>query len=114
MANVSTKSVSEVAACEDANTRANLGKDVEPESQRRDVIITSDACDVLVDSSREVIDFMGAFNNHNCTSNNGTNKFDSSPELDLSLRRSDLSGLENQVREQKFTLKHSNASAFTR
>ncbi|KAJ4726760.1 Two-component response regulator [Melia azedarach] len=104
----------EVAACEDANTRANLGKDVEPESQRRDVIITSDACDVLVDSSREVIDFMGAFNNHNCTSNNGTNKFDSSPELDLSLRRSDLSGLENQVREQKFTLKHSNASAFTR
>ncbi|KAL5805325.1 hypothetical protein ACOSQ3_032125 [Xanthoceras sorbifolium] len=104
-----------VAVGEDANReRAYLGKDVEPESQRKDLILTSEASDVHVNSSREVIDFMGALNNLKPSSYNCSSKFDSSSQLDLSLRRSHHSGFENQLTEQKFTLKHSNASAFTR
>ncbi|KAJ0046820.1 hypothetical protein Pint_05169 [Pistacia integerrima] len=57
---------------------------------------------------------MGAYKNQNSSSNNGTSKVDSSPDLDLSLRRSHPSGFENQVSDQRFTIKHSNASAFTR
>ncbi|XP_031257482.1 two-component response regulator-like APRR5 isoform X2 [Pistacia vera] len=102
-----------VAAFKDANDR-NLGKDVEPESQRKDVTFTSEVYNVLVNSSREAIDFMGAYKNQNSSSNNGTSKVDSSPDLDLSLRRSHPSGFENHVSDQRFTIKHSNASAFTR
>ncbi|TXG48509.1 hypothetical protein EZV62_024384 [Acer yangbiense] len=104
-----------VAIGEDANReKAYLGMEVEPESQRKDLILTNEASDVHVNSSREVIDFMGAFNNLKSSSNNCTSLFDSSSQLDLSLRRSHPGGFENQVTEQKFTLNHSNASAFTR
>lgn len=104
---------SEVAASKDANIR-NLGKDVEPESQRKDVTFTREPCNELVNSSREAIDFMGACKNQNSCSNNGASRVDSTPDLDLSLRRSHPGGFENQVADQRFTIRHSNASAFTR
>ncbi|KAK2637520.1 hypothetical protein Ddye_032312 [Dipteronia dyeriana] len=104
-----------VAIGEGANReKACLGMDVEPGSQGKDLILTNEASDVHVNSSREVIDFMGAFNNLKSSSNNYTSMSDSSSQLDLSLRRSHPRGFENQVTEQKFTLNHSNASAFTR
>lgn len=105
---------SEVAACKEANTRAHFDEDTGPESHRSDVILISEVCDVPVNSPRQVIDFMGAFNNNKPPSENRVGKFDSSPQLDLSLRRTHPDGFENQVMERKFTLRHSNASAFTR
>ncbi|KDO46362.1 hypothetical protein CISIN_1g005920mg [Citrus sinensis] len=104
---------SEVAACKEANTRAHFDEDTELETHRSDVILTSEVCNVPVNSPRQVIDFMSAFNNHKPPSNNGASRFDSSPQLDLSLRRTHPDGFENQV-ERKFILRHSNASAFTR
>lgn len=105
---------SEVAACKEANTRAHFDEDTELETHRSDVILTSEVCNVPVNSPRQVIDFMSTFNNHKPPSNNGASKFDSSPQLDLSLRRTHPDGFENQVMERKFMLRHSNASAFTR
>lgn len=105
---------SEVAACKEANTRAHFDEDTELETHRSDVILTSEVCNVPVNSPRQVIDFMSTFNNHKPPSNNGASKFDSSPQLDLSLRRTHPDGFENQVMERKFILRHSNASAFTR
>ena len=104
---------SEVAACKEANTRAHFDEDTELETHRSDVILTSEVYNVPVNSPRQVIDFMSAFNNHKPPSNNGASRFDSSPQLDLSLRRTHPDGFENQV-ERKFILRHSNASAFTR
>ncbi|KAL5538107.1 hypothetical protein UlMin_045295 [Ulmus minor] len=81
------------------------------------------ACDGdndLLNSCRDAIDFIGVSNDHwNCSyrnafSSNATSKFDSAPNLDLSLMRSNSSGIENQVIEKRHTLGHSNASAFTR
>lgn len=105
---------SEVAACKEANTRAHFDEDTELETHRSDVILTSEVYNVPVNSPRQVIDFMSAFNNHKPPSNNGASKFDLSPQLDLSLRRTHPDGFENQVMERKFILRHSNASAFTR
>lgn len=93
-----------------------VDKDIEPPSQGMDTNVTHEACDnddVLVNSSREAIDFMGASTNQNFSSSNVKNKFDSSPHLDLSLRRPHPSGFEIQVTEERHTLRHSNASAFT-
>lgn len=102
-----------MAACKEANTRAHFDEDTELETHRSDVILTSEVYNVPVNSPRQVIDFMSAFNNHKPPSNNGASRFDSSPQLDLSLRRTHPDGFENQV-ERKFILRHSNASAFTR
>ncbi|GLU12105.1 hypothetical protein SLE2022_288110 [Rubroshorea leprosula] len=83
------------------------------ERQRMDAIVSSEACDAIASSSREAIDFMGTFSNKRSSSVNGTNKFDSHPGLDLSLRSgTDLLG--NHVSQERPTLWHPNASAFTR
>ncbi|KAF3432738.1 hypothetical protein FNV43_RR23840 [Rhamnella rubrinervis] len=97
-------------------------KGFKPESLRRDANMSSADCDnndVFVNCSRNAIDLIGAFDSHpNCyrknSSNNVTRRFDSDPQLDLSLRRSCSSSYENHVAEKRQTLGHSNASAFTR
>ena len=90
-------------------------KGVELESQRGDTNILVEAGDALVDSPREAIDFMGTFNrNCNFSSINSTSKFDSSPHLDLSLRRCNPNIFENHVTKERPTLWHPNSSAFTR
>ncbi|XWS61421.1 hypothetical protein CRYUN_Cryun07bG0124500 [Craigia yunnanensis] len=90
-------------------------KGVELESQRSDTNILVEAGDALVDSPREAIDFMGKFNrNCNSSSINSTSKFDSSPQLDLSLRRCNPNVFENHVTLEMPTLWHPNSSAFTR
>ncbi|KAJ7959435.1 Two-component response regulator-like [Quillaja saponaria] len=89
---------------------------------KRGANTTSEACgndDVLLSSSKEAIDLGGEFHmypnfSHRSPSNNGTGKFDTSPQLDLSLRGSYPSSFENEVTEDRPTLTHSNASAFKR
>ncbi|XP_057507156.1 two-component response regulator-like APRR5 [Actinidia eriantha] len=111
-----------VAACEEANAMTQ-GEDMETESKKGQANISSEACcdnHVLVNSSREAIDLIGAFDNYSkCDfrssfSSSSMHKFDSSPPLDLSLRRSHLSGSVNQVSDGRHTLNHSDASAFSR
>ncbi|GAV73260.1 Response_reg domain-containing protein/CCT domain-containing protein [Cephalotus follicularis] len=104
---------SAVGVCKDGSTWTIKVKDVEPKNQR-DASISSDAGDVTVNSSRAAFDFMQAFNNHISSSNICTNNSDSSPVLDLSLRRCHPSGLENQITEERHILRHSDASAFSR
>ncbi|KAG4957358.1 hypothetical protein JHK85_043738 [Glycine max] len=70
-----------------------------------------------INSSKEAIDFIGSFLTHPiCTLKNSTinctGKFDLSPQLDLSLRRSRPISFENELTEERHTLMHSNASAF--
>ncbi|XP_021293660.1 two-component response regulator-like APRR5 isoform X2 [Herrania umbratica] len=101
-------------ACQDAYI-TTMYKGVELESQRRDANISVEAGDAFIDSPREAIDFMGAFNrNCNSSSINSTSKCDSSPHLDLSLRRCNLNVFENHVTQERPTLWHPNSSAFTR
>ncbi|XVF12761.1 hypothetical protein REPUB_Repub08aG0147300 [Reevesia pubescens] len=102
----------DVDACKDVYT-TTVCKGVELESQRRDTNISVEACDALVDSPREPIDFMATFN-CNSSSINSTSKFDSSPYLDLSLRRCNSNVFENHVTQERPTLWHPNSSAFTR
>ncbi|KAG8471339.1 hypothetical protein CXB51_036758 [Gossypium anomalum] len=102
-----------VDSCKDAYT--TLYKGVELENQRRDTRVLVEAVDSLVNSPREVIDFMGTFNK-NCTSSsiNSAKKFDSSLFLDLSLRRSNPNVFENHVTQERPSLWHPSSSAFTR
>lgn len=111
-----------MATCEDANAMTQ-GEDMETESEKGQANIISEACctnHVLVNSSREAIDLIGAFDNYSkCDfrssfSNSCMHKFDSSPPLDLSLRRFHSSGSVNQVSDGRHTLNHSDASAFSR
>lgn len=83
----------------------------------------TEACDndqAPANSSREAIDLIGTFDNYPKRSyrslglNDGTNKADYSPLLDLSLRRSHPSGSVNQAMDEGHRLKQSNASAFSR
>lgn len=94
-------------------------KGFNPESLRDSNMSSAagDNNDVSVNCSRNVIDLIGAFDNHpphnyKIASSNVTGKFDCDPQLDLSLRRSRSSSLENGEKKQK--LGHSNSSAFTR
>ncbi|KAE8708230.1 Two-component response regulator-like APRR9 [Hibiscus syriacus] len=68
----------------------------------------------IVNSPREIIDFMGTFN-RNCSvcSINNSSKFDSSPHLDLSLRRHNHNFFKNNVTREGPILWHPNSSAFT-
>ncbi|GMJ13625.1 pseudo-response regulator 5 [Hibiscus trionum] len=103
-----------VDSCKDAYT-TTVHKGVELENQRRDTNILAEAGDALVGSPREPIDFMGTFNkNYNSSSMNNARKSDSSPYLDLSLRRSNGNVSENHVTQERPTLWHPNSSAFTR
>ncbi|KAE8719674.1 Two-component response regulator-like APRR3 [Hibiscus syriacus] len=87
----------------------------ELENQKRDSNILVEAGEALLGSPRQAIDFMGTFSK-NCISSsiNSSRKLDSSPYLDLSLRRSNPSVFENHVTQERPTLWHPNSSAFTR
>ncbi|KAK6118508.1 hypothetical protein DH2020_047775 [Rehmannia glutinosa] len=80
----------------------------------------NDNNNVAENSSREAIDLIGAFDNYlkgtfeSPVSNASANKFDVSPPLDLSLRRSHPSCSVNQVNDLNARLNHSDASAFSR
>ncbi|XP_028806727.1 two-component response regulator-like APRR5 isoform X2 [Neltuma alba] len=74
---------------------------------------------VQITSSKEAIDLIGAFRNHlnsshKSSSVNCTGKFDFSPQLDLSLRRSHPGSFENETTKERHALMHSNSSAFRR
>lgn len=109
-------------ASRDVNTRTQL-EAVVLGNDAQDANIPSVACEnntVLGSMSGEAIDLIGAFNNsQKCTYgnsclNNGSKKSDSTPQLDLSLRRSHPSTPENQIGDERHTLNHSNGSAFSR
>ncbi|TYH41046.1 hypothetical protein ES332_D12G289400v1 [Gossypium tomentosum] len=103
-----------VNACKDPNLTTAY-KGVELECQRTNMNISVEAGNALADSPREAIDFMGTFNrNFNFSSINSTSKFDSSPPLDLSLRRCNNNDFENNVTRERPILWHPNSSAFTR
>ncbi|CAK7324302.1 unnamed protein product [Dovyalis caffra] len=107
---------SAAAACKDSN-KMTADKEISLGSGRMDANIGIKGCDnndALANYPREAIDFMGASTNHSSSFNNVKINFGSSPHLDLSLRRSQPSGFEIQVTEEKQTLRHSNPSAFTR
>ncbi|KAK9724911.1 hypothetical protein RND81_05G107800 [Saponaria officinalis] len=77
----------------------------------------SASTNVVTNSPREAIDLIGAFDNHSkrlSYSNDGVNRYDSSPQLDLSLTRSPLAGLENKIGNENQMLTRSNTSAFSR
>ncbi|KAF1865285.1 hypothetical protein Lal_00004659 [Lupinus albus] len=95
------------------------GKDGDPE-HFRGANISGEAHGndyVQISSFKEAIDLIGAFQTRpNCSAKNSTvdstGKFDFSPQLDLSLRRSHPSNSQNEISEERHTLMHSNASAF--
>ncbi|KAM7268309.1 hypothetical protein ACFE04_010475 [Oxalis oulophora] len=82
----------------------------QPKIQRKVTCVSNEASDVS--SPKRAINFMGASNNY-IALNNGTDMFVSSPSLDLSLRRSH-NVVENEVTEERCTLRPSDSSAFTR
>ncbi|KAK5777859.1 hypothetical protein PVK06_045826 [Gossypium arboreum] len=100
--------------CKDPNLTTAY-KGVELECQRTNTNISAEAGNALADSPREAIDFMGTFNrNFNFSSINSTCKFDSSPPLDLSLRRCNNNDFKDNVTRERPILWHPNSSAFTR
>ncbi|KAK3042066.1 hypothetical protein RJ639_001768 [Escallonia herrerae] len=124
-ADIYIQSGSAAAACTNDYT-LTWGGETAPDSPQKSANAITEACDnnhVIVNSRREAIDLIGAIDNYcNCSYINsaldcGTNKINSSPQLDLSLRRSNPSGSVNQVTEEtreSHRLKHSDASAFSR
>ncbi|KAG4172010.1 hypothetical protein ERO13_A12G246400v2 [Gossypium hirsutum] len=100
--------------CKDPNLTTAY-KGVELECQRTNTNISAEAGNALADSPREAIDFMGTFNrNFNFSSINSTCKFDSSPPLDLSLRRCNNNDFKDNVTRERPILWHPNSSAFSR
>uniref|UniRef100_A0A5B7AU83 Putative two-component response regulator-like APRR9 isoform X2 n=1 Tax=Davidia involucrata TaxID=16924 RepID=A0A5B7AU83_DAVIN len=94
---------------------------LEPESHRENANITGEIhchTDKLVEPSNHAIDLIGKFENrptdtYGCSSaNDGTQKFSFAPQLELSLRRWSCS--KNEGMDERHTLNHSNASAFSR
>ncbi|KAF8379819.1 hypothetical protein HHK36_029268 [Tetracentron sinense] len=134
---ISVRLRSEVALCNKANNSTELiledghncakqmtrGEDVSPKSLREDANISSETHDnnnEAGEPSAEAIDLIGTFDippkrtyGHS-SSNDGTNKFGSSLPLELSLRRSHPSSGEIQGTDERHTLNHSIASAFSR
>lgn len=109
-----------MAACKDAKAMTQ-GDDVATETGREHDHIAGEGYNnhAPVNSSREAIDLIGAFATspngyRNSFSDYGPSKVDSSPLLDLSLRRSNPSSSVNQVGDGRPTLNHSDASAFSR
>ncbi|XVF80316.1 hypothetical protein PTKIN_Ptkin15bG0061100 [Pterospermum kingtungense] len=84
------------------------------------VVIKVCCNDELVEPSTGAIDLIGSFDKWPkgtfaiSSLSDGTNKLEFSPQLELSLRRSSLSGAKNQGTSERTTLNHSNASAFSR
>ncbi|KAL9240594.1 hypothetical protein vseg_014794 [Gypsophila vaccaria] len=78
---------------------------------------TSANTNIITNSPREAIDLIGAFDSQSkrhSYSNDGENRCDTSPQLDLSLTRCPFVGLENKIGNENQFLTHSNTSAFTR
>ncbi|KAJ4950924.1 hypothetical protein NE237_027756 [Protea cynaroides] len=111
-------------------------KDVTAENHSVDANISSATCENNHEREAppsEAIDFIGAFDNHlrftfghSCnavtkevlsndmkTFSASKNKLGCAPLLELSLKRFHMSGSENQGTDERHTLKHSNASAFS-
>ncbi|KAF8042798.1 hypothetical protein BT93_A1199 [Corymbia citriodora subsp. variegata] len=98
-------------------------KDARSEVHKGDENAASDGCgdnDGVMNSYRQAINLIGMFENNSHAyyvdrpSNYGMRQLDLSPHLDLSLKRSDPSLFGNQNTEERQTLKHSDASAFSR
>lgn len=113
---------SAVAASKNAN-KITQGEDMGSESQWKCSNVITEDCDknhVTFDSSGEAIDLIGAFNNYTKCSYRGSvlkydrTKVESSPLLDLSLRRTHPTCSVNQTTDEKHGLKHSDSSAFSR
>jgi pseudo-response regulator 5 len=112
---VSLELGSAAAAREDANIM-DVDKEISPGNGRTGAYVAIESCDndvALANSHREAFDFMGASTNRSSSFNNVKINFDSSPHLDLSLRRYHPSGFEIRDTEERRALWHSNASAFT-
>ncbi|XVF72939.1 hypothetical protein PTKIN_Ptkin12aG0160900 [Pterospermum kingtungense] len=81
------------------------------------VMIGVDCRDELVEPSSEAVDLIGSFDNQRkgtlVHSSDGANKFEFSPQLELSLRRSSFSSAKNQGTCERPILNHSEASAFS-
>ncbi|GAV74745.1 Response_reg domain-containing protein/CCT domain-containing protein [Cephalotus follicularis] len=95
---------------------------VEPERDRGNANIHCGTCglnDEPVEPCNGAIDLIGTFDSHIKTFNRhsiyskGVNKFEFAPQLELSLRRFCPSSLKDQENEERHTLNHSNASAFS-
>lgn len=107
-------------ACTESITE-NRG--VQEETNRRNAGMSSKVCgrdDELVEPSSAVIDLIGTFDNQpKCIYLNGNNKdgvtktFEFVPHLELSLRRTCSSSSNYQGTEERPTLNHSSASAFS-
>ncbi|CAK7348622.1 unnamed protein product [Dovyalis caffra] len=91
-----------------------------PENDRGHANISFGRDDVLDESSSRAIDLIGTFNNGSESTyvhsslHDGTNKFEFTPQLELSLRRLYPGSSKNQGVDERHALNHSNASAFSR
>lgn len=110
---VSLELGSAAASHEDAN-KMDVDKENSPGNGRTDATESCDNDVALANSHIEAFDFMGASTNRSSSFNNVKINFGSSPHLDLTLRRSHPSGFEIRDTEERQSLQHSNASAFTR
>ncbi|KAK4848140.1 hypothetical protein QYF36_009745 [Acer negundo] len=131
------RSESEVALSSDAHTSTASGVEndsvcvktslqgdgVGPERDIGDANLTRGihGCnDELIEPTIQAIDLIGTFNNHpmssdeQCIFNDGINKFEFDPHLELSLRNFCPSCSSDQGAIERQTLNHSNASAFSR
>ncbi|KAL9397107.1 hypothetical protein Peur_011360 [Populus x canadensis] len=94
-------------------------ENLRPENEREHVNSSFGLDDVLGETSSEAIDLIGSFNNrpkhtYACSSlHDATNKFESPPLLELSLRRLYPSSSKNQGLDERHALNHSNSSAFS-
>ncbi|CAN0911305.1 Two-component response regulator-like APRR5 [Linum grandiflorum] len=92
-----------------------LYKDIRTETERPNTDINLEAGDSNGPNiNREGIDFMGVAVLEKSSEENIKGKFDSYPDLDLSLRSSRSAELETQLTEGRHPLRHSTTSAFTR
>ncbi|GAA0164390.1 winged helix/forkhead transcription factor [Lithospermum erythrorhizon] len=110
----------QVATRYDCETSKTEDENVNDQWKQRNFVSQPPDSHACASPSREAIDLIGAFNNYlKCsygspTPNIGTTNIDSSPLLDLSLRRSNPSGSVNQGLDERPRLNHSDASAFSR
>lgn len=91
---------------------------VRPENDRKNINTSQGHNDELVESFTGAIDLIGSFDSgpkciYGQSINDSTNKFEFTPQLELSLRRFFPNSSKNQGVEEKHLLNHSNASAFS-
>lgn len=111
-----------VLALAESSCLPSQSKDASPEIQERDAKVPMVAWGdnvVMINSYKEAINLIGSFDNIHqssyvdCSPNHGIRKSEVSSELGLSLRRSEEC-FTGQRTEERHTLKHSDASAFSR